>query len=247
MLSFTNTTQSDPFSGTFLQGPAVMSRPVGAILPDEFFYVWNATGRPAENSSGQRGSKVDVSLRTSESIFAVGLKEVVTLETNNAASWRWRRICFTSKDDFGESDPDTSNYFRRTSSGMVRLVRAENDPTYLQDQLFEGQRNRDWLSMMTAPVSTRHFSIKYDKTRIIKSQNDAGLTHTYRLWHPMRHNIMYDGEQSGETLIDSAVSATGNRGMGNYYVVDIFTKHGNNDNVSTLTFAPEASFYWHEK
>lgn len=247
MLSFSNTTQSDPFSPTYTQGAAVMSRPVGADLPAEFFYVWNATGRPAENSTGQRGSKVDVSLRTSEQIYAVGVKEVITLETNNAASWRWRRICFTSKDDFGEGDPDTSRYMRRTSNGMVRLVRAENDPTYLQDQLFEGQRNQDWLSMITAPVSTRHFTVKYDKTRIIRSANDSGLTHTYRLWHPMRHNLQYDGEQAGESLIDSAVSATGNRGMGNFYVVDIFTKHGTNDNVSTLSFTPEASFYWHEK
>ena len=63
----------------------------------------------------------------------------------------------------------------------------------------------------------------------------------------MRHNLQYDGEQAGESLIDASVSATGNRGMGNYYVVDIFTKHGINDNTSTLSFSPEASFYWHEK
>ena len=161
----------------------------GSTQPSEFVFIWNATGRPAENSDGQRGSKVDVSLRTSESIFAVGVKERITLETNNSAPWQWRRICFTSKDDFGQRDPDTSDYFRRTSNGMVRLVRAQNEVTYLQDQLFEGQRNQDWLSMITAPVSTRHYSIKYDKTRVIKSQNNSGLTHNYKLWHPMRSNI----------------------------------------------------------
>lgn len=63
----------------------------------------------------------------------------------------------------------------------------------------------------------------------------------------MRKNIQYDGEQAGETLVDAAVSATGRYGMGNYYVVDIFTKHGVNDDQSTLSFLPEASFYWHEK
>ena len=189
MLSFSNTTASDPFSPTFSLGPAVMSFRAGSTQPSEFVFIWNATGRPAENSDGQRGSKVDVSLRTSESIFAVGVKERITLETNNSAPWQWRRICFTSKDDFGQRDPDTSDYFRRTSNGMVRLVRAQNEVTYLQDQLFEGQRNQDWLSMITAPVSTRHYSIKYDKTRVIKSQNDSGLTHNYKLWHPMRSNI----------------------------------------------------------
>jgi hypothetical protein len=247
MLSFSNTTQSDPFSPVYTLGPAVMSFRVGSTQPAEFVYIWNATGRPAENSDGQRGSKVDVSLRTSESIFAVGLKERITLETNNAAPWQWRRICFTSKDDFGQRDPDTSEYFRRTSNGMVRLLRAEAEATYLQDQLFEGARNQDWLSMITAPVSNRHFSIKYDKTRVVKSQNNSGLTHNYKMWHSMRSTIQYEGEQAGETLIDAAVSTTGRRGMGNYYVVDIFTKHGVNDDQSTLRFLPEATFYWHEK
>jgi len=48
-------------------------------------------------------------------------------------------------------------------------------------------------------------------------------------------------------MTDSAVSVDGKAGMGNYYVVDIFRKHGVNDDQSTLTFTPEATFYWHEK
>lgn len=247
MLSFSNTHFENQFDTEFNQGGAIIRRPVGVNLPSEHIYIWNATGRPSENSTGQRGSKTDISLRTSESIFAVGLKERIQLETNNAASWEWRRICFTSKDDFGQADPDTSDYFRRTSNGMVRLVRAQEQSSYLEDQLFEGQRNSDWLSAITAPLSSRHFSIRYDKTRVIKSYNNSGLAHTYRLWHPMYKNLTYEQEQDGEKMIDSAVSVTGRLGMGNYYVVDIFRKHGVNDDQSTLTFTPEASFYWHEK
>lgn len=130
---------------------------------------------------------------------------------------------------------------------MVRLVRAQASSSYLEDQLFEGQRNSDWLSAITAPVSSRHFSIRYDRTRVIKSYNDAGLCHTYKMWHPMRKNLTYEQEQDGEKMIDSSVSVTGRLGMGNYYVVDIFRKHGANDDQSTLTFTPEASLYWHEK
>lgn len=247
MLSFSNTHFENQFDTTFSQGPAIIRRPVGVVLPSEHIYIWNATGRPGETSTGQRGSKVDTSLRTSESIFAVGLKERIQLETNNSASWEWRRICFTSKDDFGQNDPDTSNYFRRTSAGMVRLLRAQESTSYLEDQLFEGARNSDWLSAITAPLSQRHFSIKYDKTRVIRSYNNSGLCHTYRLWHPMRKNLVYEEEQAGEDMIDSSVSVTGKAGMGNYYVVDIFRKHGINDDQSTLSFQPEASFYWHEK
>lgn len=190
---------------------------------------------------------MDTSLRTSESIFAVGLKERIRLETNNAAPWQWRRICFTSKDDFAEGDPDTSNYFRRTSNGMVRLLRAQQTPEYLNDELFEGERNVDWLSAITAPLSRKNFSIRYDKTRVLRSGNNSGLTHTFNMWHGMRKNIVYAGEQTGESMVDSAVSVTGKPGMGNYYVMDIFVKHGVNDDQSTLTFTPESTFYWHEK
>lgn len=248
MLSFSNTTFDDPFSTTYTQSGAVMRFPVGQTNPgSEFIFIWNATGRPGENSDGQRGSKLDTSLRTSESIYAKGLKERITLETNNAAPWEWRRICFTSKDDFGEADPDESALFRRTSNGMVRLVSAQSEATYLNDQLFEGARNADWLSAITAPVSTKHFAIKYDKTRVIRSTNNAGTIRNFKLWHPMEKNIVYEGEQEGETMTDSAVSVTGRAGMGNYYVIDIFRKHGQNDDQSTLTFTPEATFFWHEK
>lgn len=248
MLSYTNTTAADPFSTTYTGTGAVMRFPVGQTNPgSEFFYVWNATARPAETSEGQRGSKIDVSLRTSESIYAKGLRERITLETNNSAPWEWRRVCFTSKDDFGQTDPDTATFFRQTSSGMVRMLSALSTGIYLQSELFEGERNQDWLSVFTAPLSRKNFSIKYDKTRIIRSTNNSGTIREYKLWHPMESNLAYREEQQGETMTESAVSVTGRVGMGNYYVIDMFRKHGNNDDQSTLTFTPEATFFWHEK
>ena len=247
MLAFTNTEPTDPFSGTFTQGGATMMRPVGANLPAEFIYLWNATARPGENSTGQRGSKMDTSLRTSETIYAVGLKERIQLETNNSAPWEWRRICFTSKDDFNQPDPDTSDFFRRTSNGMVRLLRAENGNPYMHDELFEGARNVDWLSAITAPLSRKYYSIKYDRTRVLRSGNQAGNLFDFKLWHGMRHNIVYKGEQEGESMTDSSVSVEGKAGMGNYYIMDIFRKHGDNDDVSQLKFTPESTFFWHEK
>lgn len=247
MLSYTNTSAENPFGTDFVLGGAVMRFPLGQVNPQEFVFIYNATGRPSENSTGQRGSKMDTSLRTSETIFAVGLRERITLETNNAAPWEWRRICFTSKDDYGEADPDTSKYMRRTSNGMVRLLSAQETPTYLNDELFEGERNVDWLSPLTAPISQKDVSVKYDRRTIIKSTNNSGTIRNVKLWHNMRHNVVYEGEQSGESMVDSAVSVSGRAGMGNYYIMDIFRKHGANDDQSTLTFTPESTFYWHEK
>ncbi|WGD01135.1 MAG: capsid protein [Genomoviridae sp.] len=248
MVSYTNTTAADPFSTVYSATGAVIRFPVGQTNPgSEFFYVWNATARPGETSTGQRGSKMDTSLRTSEQIYAKGLRERITIETNNSAPWEWRRICFTSKDDFGEREPDTATFFRRTSSGMVRMLSALSSGIYLQDELFEGARNVDWLSVFTAPVSHKNFSIKYDRTRTIRSTNNTGTIRNFKLWHPMESNIAYQEEQRGETMSDSSVSVTGRVGMGNYYVIDMFRKHGNNDDQSTLTFTPEATFFWHEK
>ena len=223
MLSFSNTTASDPFSPlpSPLAPPSCHSEPDPPSPPSSYSYGMQLDAPPKIPTDNVAVRSTCPFARRNR-YLPLALRERITLETNNSAPWQWRRICFTSKDDFGQRDPDTSDYFRRTSNGMVRLVRAQNEVTYLQDQLFEGQRNQDWLSMITAPVSTRHYSIKYDKTRVIKSQNNSGLTHNYKLWHPMRSNIQYDGEQAGETLIDAAVSATGRRGMGNYYIVGYF-------------------------
>ena len=48
-------------------------------------------------------------------------------------------------------------------------------------------------------------------------------------------------------MTESSVSVTGKAGMGNYYVADFFVKNGPNDDDSTLLFAPESVYYWHEK
>lgn len=247
MLSFTNTTYDNPFSPTYTQGPATIRFPVGFTGVSEFMFLWNATARPGENSTGQRGSKIDTSLRTSVTTFARGLKERITVSTNNGTSWQWRRICFLSKDDFDDPDPDNSNYFRRTSNGMVRLMRPETESQEWMDHLFDGERNVDWLSTMTAPLNRSQYTVKYDKIRTIRSGNESGVSRTYNLWHGMNKNIVYEQEQEGETMTDSAVSVKGKAGMGNYYIADIFIKNGANDDESTLLVTPESTYYWHEK
>lgn len=247
MLPLTNTQRDNPFSTVYSQGPAVIRFPVGFTQVQEFAYLWNATARPGDNSTGQRGSKIDTSLRTSVTTFARGLKERITISTNDGTAWQWRRICFLSKDRMGDSDPDAADYFRRTSNGMVRLMRAEAEAREWQDHLFDGERNVDWLSPITAPLNRSQYTIKYDKTRTIRSGNDSGVTRTYNLWHGMNKNIVYEQEQTGQTMTESSLSVTGKAGMGNYYVADFFVKNGPNDDESALLVAPESVYYWHEK
>ena len=120
MISFTDVTAGNPETGEFSQNPAVMAASTASF----FTFAWLASGRPAEDVNGAKGSKINEGIRTSTSIFCRGLKERITFNTSSGVPWEWRRIVFTiKKADFQDSsDPNTSKFFRITSNGMARLV-----------------------------------------------------------------------------------------------------------------------------
>lgn len=243
MLSFTDVTAANPESGVFAQGSAVMD----AATASFFTFAWLASGRPAENSSGVKGSKIDEGTRTSTTIFARGLKERITLRTNSPVAWLWRRICFQiKKADWQDSiDPNTSDFFRITSDGMVRLVTEIPNQDIFID-LFEGARNQDWIDPMNAKVNTRAITVKYDRRITIASGNSSGIIRHYNMWHPINKNITYDDEQDGDSMFTEGVSVGGKQGSGDFYVVDMFQSNGGVSG-ETLEFLPQATFYWHEK
>jgi len=231
--------------GTFVQGGATLPGMTGTF----FTFTWIATARPAENFTGTKGSKVDVSTRTNQTIFARGLKEKIRLSTTGNAGWQWRRVCFTMKGDAivgGNSDPTTSEFFRITSNGMVRLVHQDPDASTIE-RLFRGQQTQDWDNPLQAPIDTRNVTLKYDKVRTIQSGNGVGVTRYYNLWHPMNKNILYEDEESGDAMFTSPLSVESKAGMGDYYVVDFFVQNPGGTTADTLQFQPNATFYWHEK
>lgn len=232
--------------GTFVQGGATLNGGTGTF----YTFTWIATARPAENFTGTKGSKVDVSTRTCNTVFARGLKEKISISTRGNTGWQWRRICFTLKGDAitaGNSDPNTSDYFRITSIGMVRLVHQDPDGSTIE-KLFRGQQSEDWDNVMIAPVDTRNVTVKYDKVRTINSGNSQGVTRFFNLWHAMNKNVMYEDEESGDAMFTSPLSVESKGGMGDYYVVDFFINNfGGTTGTDALIFNPNATFYWHEK
>lgn len=232
--------------GTFVQGGARLSAGVGNF----YTFTWIATARPAENFTGTKGSKVDVSTRTNQTVFARGLKEKVRLQSRGGVGWSWRRICFTLKGDRilnNQSDATTSEYFRLTSDGMVRLVHQVPDSRTVET-VFQGQQGRDWENVMNAKVDNRNISVRYDKVRTIQSGNESGVSRHYNLWHPMNKNVVYEDEEAGDSMFTSAVSTESRAGMGDYYVVDFFESNvGGEAGTDDLEFQPHATFYWHEK
>lgn len=243
MLSFTDVTAANPESGVFAQASAVMAGASASF----FTFGWIPTARQAEDSTGAKGAKIDTATRTSHTIFARGVKENIILSTNSGASWEWRRICFTLKgsDYIDTVDPTTSDYFRLTSNGYVRLV------TEIPDQdifipMFRGARDQDWIDPLNAAVNTDLASIHFDKKRTIASGNERGIIRSFKMWHPMNKNIVYRDEEDGDTMFTSALSTSGRKGMGDYYIIDMF-RCNNADTADTLEFLPQATFYWHEK
>jgi len=220
-----------------------------------FMVVWSPTARGSTFASGLRGSKFYEQLRTSVSTYAVGVKETIRIGTTGPVGWHWRRICFTMKgEDLYTGDRDTfdlsdSPVAREVSDGMKRAVLVSEDALDTRNVIFKGQQNVDWTDVITAPIDTGRITPLYDKTRYIKSGNNAGQTRIVNLWHPMRKNIIYKEDQNGDSTNESYYSVEGKPGMGDYYICDFFRSAFilGEPTDTNLYFEPTATYYWHER
>lgn len=244
MMSFSNLASSGQPSPETAQDATLL----GGV--GQFYTIcWSPTMRPAESISNAKGSRIEESIRTANTIFARGVKETIKLSTRTSAGWQWRRICFTSKDDSLFQDDvsmDTSPVARITSNGMVRLANQYPTETLLE-KIFRGVRGNDWQDVMSAAVDTRIITLKYDRVRSIRSGNDSGVSNIYNMWHPMNKNLVYQDEEQGGSEFTSPISTRSKAGMGDYYIVDFFEPFGGSTSGDDLSFWPQATFYWHEK
>lgn len=207
-------------------------------------FFWNATARDRVNNQGQGTTN---SVRETDVVYMRGLKERVTIRTNNQGAWRWRRICFTAKGMeslFGSTPPDVE-----TINGWARTLRNYNGLPVLNgitDYLFKGAQAVDWFDVMNAKVDTNRVTLKYDRIVTINSGNAAGKFVNANLWHPMNKNLHYSNDETGEGETNQIVSSLGKQGMGDYYVMDMF-QSASGQSGDSLLFQPEATLYWHEK
>lgn len=235
----------------FLSGP----RPTGSI---NGLVLWNATGRDLALKSGTIGSIGLESVRTDTTCYMVGLKEQITINTIGSEPWLWRRICFTSRQNFGTpAAGDTPSYdyapVLETSAGMARSTQnliinnMANTINAIYALVFKGQVGSDWIDPMKAPLDSRRVDIKSDRIMTLRSSNDTGNVWDVKKWYPMRKNLVYDDDENGEVMNTSNWSVTDKRGMGNYYVLDLFAASPEATTSNALVFTPNASLYWHEK
>lgn len=245
--------------GTPTPGPFQMNASDGLQV-----CLWNATWRPKLTQLGGAQPTVDDdATRTSTRTWMRGLAERIEIQTSGSAAWEWRRITFTffSNHFYLFNDDPLNNgtavrYNIETNTGVNRALTFFNGGntndaalvTQLFAYVFKGAQDTDWRNPMTAKTHSDRVRIKSDHTTLIRSGNDAGIIKKYRKYHPMNRTLIYDEDEVGGVVGDGVLSAAVNASMGDYYVLDIFKPTlAAQETEESLTFAPEATLYWHER
>nr|UTM74971.1 capsid protein [Tick-associated circular DNA virus] len=247
MRSFSNT---DSEGNAFTIGPRALT-----VRGDTGAYCLFS---PTANYLG--GNAVEASTRNTNQPYIRGFKENMHVRSNTAVAWQWRRICFTIK------GPDLRTYVEApqilpvneqlpyyNDNGMQRLWfnqvpnRGTNSVTEWNDLIFKGRQGLDWDDLLSAPVDTNQVTLKSDKTRIIRSGNNNGVCMEMNRWYPMNATLYYEQDESGGGIDWNFYSAVSNKGMGDYYILDIINGNLDATDADLLTITATSSLYWHEK
>jgi len=235
------------------QGPLVMAANAALPVFGCFIVPWICTAR-------SQYAEDQVAARNSELCYMVGLKERLSIIANTALPWVWRRVCFTLKGTSLRIRNGTTEFhplYYTNSGGLRRLnqtltatantVSQQAIATQFVDTMFKGAYGTDFADIITAPIDNQVITLKYDRTTAIGTLNSRGATRVRSLWHPMRHNLRYEGDEDGGTDTTSPFSVSSKMGMGDYYVVDFFKPQSGGSGTDTLSFDPTATLYWHER
>lgn len=249
MLSWTSTlTSGAGLNQPVYQGPAYVAAGVDGL------FLWNATAQSLDATSVIPNQ----ASRTATTCYMKGLAEHLRISSSSGLPWFHRRICFVSKNTFAPINNPGATVNPRptyidTTNGIERLWfnAANNNDTAdrerIFDFLFRGVRGQDWTDPIIAPVDPTRVTVKYDRTMTIKSGNQVGTFRSRKFYHAMNKNIVYDDDESGESELQSYFSTQAKPGMGNYFVVDIFTALPGGTLSDVLRIDANSTLYWHER
>lgn len=224
-------------------------------------FLWMPTARPALHSNQQFPAAINSTMRTSQETYWPGVKERVRWQTYSGMTWQWRRIVFFFKgsDIVGvdNNDPEDSPVFRQDpgvvgtrNGGMVRLVNEvpSDIAAPLKDIVFTGTEGADWIDAVTAGLDRKKIRVAYDVTRNLRSRNEYGTAGKLNLWHPIRGNVVYGGDESGDIWVPSPFSSEAPQSVGDMYIMDIFQQVGAGSTAEdSLQIEFNATAYWHER
>lgn len=254
MLSWTNTGASTGGSITTQLGSATVAGGTTGL------FVFCPTAMNLLQGNTNPNYAINTAERTATTCYMRGLKENLRIQTNSHIPWFHRRICFTWRgagpfSTSSSSDSPVQPYlpYIDTSNGMERLwfnqsVNTMSTTTNAQwGLLFKGALNQDWNDLIVAPVDTSRVDLKFDKTWLIRSSNESGTIAERKLWHPMNKNLVYDDDESGESMVSQYFSVDSKQGMGDYYIYDIFTAGLGAAGSDLINVSANSTLYWHEK
>lgn len=213
-----------------------------------FLFPWTCTSR---NSLTQQ--RFNLADRTNSTCYMKGLKEMVRLQTTGPDEWDWRRIGFTFK---GPAIASIQQSFYQDGAATYRYLYSPSNETSTTNQrliqqtiysyIFDGTFQQDWSDPMTAKTDKTRVTIKYDKRFRIRSGNQQAITRYINCWHPMNKNLYYDDDEFGSGTQQSQYSVDSKKGMGDYYIVDLF-RCSNPSGITSLLYFPQSTLYWHER
>ncbi|UJO02118.1 Cap [Molossus molossus associated gemycircularvirus 3] len=250
MLTYSNTSATGASQAT-AAGPAFVSATTGGI------FLWQATAR--DLTAGSTLATIsNESARTSTNTYMRGLSEHVRIQTSSGLPWFHRRVCFTAKGDDPwrlsfSGDSGTPYTYVESTNGFGRLmfnISVNSTPNYtnqIYSVIFKGAQGVDWNDAIIAPIDTRRITLKFDQTWTMQSGNTQGVVRERKLWHPMNKSLLYDDDESGIGETTSYDSVTSKPGMGDYYVLDIFSAGTGGTSTDLLRIDATSTLYWHEK
>lgn len=261
MLTYSNTaTNGSGVNATSISAAfvAATAGTAAALVPG--FFLWNATAQSIFANGNGGNVIINAAERTSTTCYMKGLSEHLQISTSSGLPWFWRRICFTHKfpleyptgtDTAPVTTPAT---YVDTSNGIERLFFNSSinaTPLYqagLYELIFKGKQAVDWTDPILAPTDPTRITVKYDKTTTIKSGNQVGTHREVKMFHPMNHNLVYSDDEVGAGENGSYVSVSSKSGMGNFFVLDLFSPLPNQGSATDiLRINANSTLYWHEK
>lgn len=167
--------------------------------------------------------------------------------------WEWRRVIFTWKGGFflaNESNAAGSAqlwHYNSPTNGYVRVVNSVYAGQDFQNIMFKGNRGQDWNNEITAPLDRDNLRVICDQRTVIQASTEEGITRTYKRWYPFNKLLKYNDDEAGGTEAGAEFSTPSRIGMGDVYIVDMFSARAGATTSSRLLFEPDGTYYWHEK
>lgn len=170
-----------------------------------------------------------------------GFKENVELYLQTGSPVQWRRIVVGSNLNV----VNTSSYSTADPQFYGRTQTPQQSSYYaFLEVIMQGASGTDWNNAMSAKLDAKRVTIYYDKTRTISPQTASGKLCKFKMWHSINKQLTYDDEEVGGGITTSGWAANEPPNH-NVYVMDLFASV--NPTTNQMSFATQATSYWHER